>query len=181
MKKYDLVVIGGGAGGLTAAAGATSLGAKVALIEKEEQPGGDCLHYGCVPCKALIETAKIVHEARKASELGITIEGTVDMNLVKKRTKDAIATIQKHDDADRFRKLGIDVYIGKGSFRSEHKVEINGEELIYGKRIVISTGSRPFIPPIKGLKEAGFITNETIFDLELYLKNFLWLVVDILG
>jgi pyruvate/2-oxoglutarate dehydrogenase complex dihydrolipoamide dehydrogenase (E3) component len=166
MKKYDLVVIGGGAGGLTAAAGAASLGAKVALIEKEEQPGGDCLHYGCVPSKALIETAKIVHEARKAYDLGLTLEGTVDMKLVKKRTKEAIATIQKHDDADRFRRLGIDMYIGKGSFRAQHEIQIDGDEVLYGKRIVVSTGSRPFIPPIKGLKEAGFITNETIFDLE---------------
>ncbi|RSK27569.1 FAD-dependent oxidoreductase [Bacillus sp. HMF5848] len=173
MKKYDLIVIGGGAGGLTAAAGAASLGAKVALIEKEEQPGGDCLHYGCVPSKALIETARIVHEARKSSDLGFNLEGTVDMKQVKKRIKEAIATIQKHDDADRFRSLGIDVYIGKGSFFSRHEVHINGEEVIYGKKIVISTGSRPFIPPIKGIKEAGFITNETIFDLEHVPQNLL--------
>lgn len=173
MKKYDLVVIGGGAGGLTAAAGAASLGAKVALIEKEKQPGGDCLHFGCVPSKALIETARMVHEARKSANLGLTLEGTVDMKQVKKRTKDAISTIQRHDDADRFRKLGIDVFIGVGSFRSQHEIQINGEEVIYGKRIVISTGSRPFIPPIKGLKEAGYITNETIFELEHLPRNLL--------
>lgn len=173
MKKYDLIVIGGGAGGLTAAAGAASLGAKVALIEKEKQPGGDCLHYGCVPSKALIETSRIIYEARKANDLGLTINGKIDMKQVKQRTKKAIATIQKHDDADRFRQLGVDVYVGKGSFRTRYDVEINGETVIHGKRILISTGSRPLIPPIKGLKEAGFLTNETIFDLEYLPEDLL--------
>jgi pyruvate/2-oxoglutarate dehydrogenase complex dihydrolipoamide dehydrogenase (E3) component len=173
LKRYDLIVIGGGAGGLTVAAGAASLGAKVALIEKEEQLGGDCLHFGCVPSKAFIEAASQVYEARKASKWGLKVEGNVNMVQVKRRVKEAIAHIQQHDDVERFRKLGVDVYIGKGAFQSTHEVMIDSREIISGKRIVISTGSRPLIPSIEGLKEAGFFTNETIFDLEYVPKRLL--------
>ncbi|WP_246943181.1 dihydrolipoyl dehydrogenase family protein [Bacillus pinisoli] len=173
MKKYDLIVIGGGAGGLTVAAGAASLGAKVALIDKEEQLGGDCLHYGCIPSKALIETAKIVHDTHKATQLGLKVEGSVNMEQVKQRTMAAIQLIQKHDSVDRFQQLGIDVYRGKGSFKSSQEVRVSDGHVLHGKRVVISTGSRPFIPPIKGLKEAGFITNESIFNLDYVPKNLL--------
>lgn len=94
MKKYDLIVIGGGAGGLTVAAGGASLGAKVALIEKEQEPGGDCLHYGCVPSKALIEAAKEIFTARKAAaEFGMTLDGEASLAVAKKRVKAAIAQI----------------------------------------------------------------------------------------
>ncbi|TYS67465.1 NAD(P)-binding protein [Sutcliffiella horikoshii] len=165
MKKYDLIVIGGGAGGLTVAAGAASLGGKVALIEKEEQPGGDCLHFGCVPSKALIEIANRIKSARTLEEFGVHVSGNIQMEAVMKKVKEAIDHIQVHDDADRFRKLGVDVYIGVGAFHSKNEVIVNNSNIIYGKRIVISTGSRPFVPPIPGLKENGFITNETIFSL----------------
>lgn len=168
MKKYDLIVIGGGAGGLTVAAGGASLGAKVALIEKEEEPGGDCLHFGCVPSKALIEAAKEVFTARKAaSEFGMTLTGEADLAVAKTRVKAAIDQIQGHDGAERFRKLGVDVYHGLGTFKDTHHVEIVGtNEVIYGKRIVIATGSQPIIPPIEGISEVEVLTNETIFDLD---------------
>jgi pyruvate/2-oxoglutarate dehydrogenase complex dihydrolipoamide dehydrogenase (E3) component len=167
VKRYDLIVLGGGAGGLTVAAGAASMGAKVALIEKEVQPGGDCLHYGCVPSKALITAAKKVHGARLAArEFGFSIDGEPDFSQAMRRVKAAIADIQKHDDADRFRRMGVDVFHGFGSFKDDHHVAISGGETVYGKRIVISTGSSPVIPPVKGLKEAGFLTNETVFDLQ---------------
>ncbi|MEA3319690.1 MAG: mercuric reductase [Bacillota bacterium] len=165
MKKYDLIVIGGGAGGLTVAAGAASLGGKVALIEKEEQPGGDCLHFGCVPSKALIEIANRIKNSRSLKEFGVHVSENIHMEAVMKKVKEAIDHIQVHDDADRFRKLGVDVYIGMGSFHSKNQVIVNDSEIIFGKRIVISTGSRPFVPPIPGLKENGYITNETIFSL----------------
>jgi pyruvate/2-oxoglutarate dehydrogenase complex dihydrolipoamide dehydrogenase (E3) component len=174
MKRYDLIVIGGGAGGLTAAAGAANMGAKVALIEKENQPGGDCLHYGCVPSKALITSAKHVHNARKAAEeFGLTLEGEADFPHALKRVKSAIAEIQKHDDADRFRAMGIDVYQGVGSFKDTHHIEINGKNPIFGKRIIISTGSSPRIPPIEGLTVVGFLTNESVFDLQIKPKRLL--------
>lgn len=166
VEKYDLIVLGGGAGGLTVAAGASSLGAKVALVEKNEQPGGDCLHFGCIPSKALIEIANTVSSAKKAEKFGIHSEGIVDMKQVNAQVHQSIAQIQVHDDADRFRDLGVDVYIGQGAFASKNEIVINENERIFGKRIVISTGSRPLIPPIEGLKENGFITNESVFDME---------------
>jgi pyruvate/2-oxoglutarate dehydrogenase complex dihydrolipoamide dehydrogenase (E3) component len=167
MKKYQLIVIGGGAGGLTAAAGAASMGAKVALIEKDQALGGDCLHYGCVPSKALIDSAKRVHTAKEAAkEFGFSINGEAQLKMGKKRVKAAIADIQVHDSTERFEKLGIDVYFGKGQFVDEHRIQVEGGETIYGKRIVISTGSRPFIPPIEGINEVDYLTNETIFEIE---------------
>lgn len=174
MKSYDLIVIGGGAGGLTAAAGAASMGANVALIEKEEQPGGDCLHYGCIPSKALIESAKMVYTAKKAAEeFGFFINGKADLSVAKKRVMSAIAEIQKHDDADRFREMGVDVYHGYGRFKDAHHVQIDSgkerkgtEEVIRGKRIVIATGSSPRIPPIEGIETVTYLTNETIFELD---------------
>ncbi|WCK52954.1 FAD-dependent oxidoreductase [Aneurinibacillus sp. Ricciae_BoGa-3] len=166
MKKYDLIVMGGGAGGLTVAAGAASMGAKIALIEKEEQPGGDCLHFGCIPSKALIESAKKVHDAKKtAKEFNLELHGELDFPEAIRRVKAAIAHIQRHDDADRFKKMGVDVYHGLGRFKDDHLVEISSGDVIYGKRIVISTGSRPVIPPIEGIQEVDYLTNETIFDL----------------
>ncbi|MGD6831063.1 mercuric reductase [Sutcliffiella halmapala] len=164
MKKYDLIVIGGGAGGLTVAAGAASLGGKVALIEKNDLLGGDCLHYGCVPSKTLIETANRVHEARSLDGLGLQTSGAVDMKAVMDRVRVSISHIQEHDDAERFRKLGVDVYFGPGSFQSPHEVRVK-DELLYGKKIVVSTGSRPLVPEVEGLKECGFLTNESIFRL----------------
>jgi pyruvate/2-oxoglutarate dehydrogenase complex dihydrolipoamide dehydrogenase (E3) component len=175
MKRYDLVVIGGGAGGLTVAAGAASLGAKVALIEKENDPGGDCLHYGCVPSKALIEAGKEVQIAKiAAAEFGMSISGEPSLRIAKKRIKAAIAEIQGHDGADRFRKMGVDVYQGFGFFKDAHHVEfLLKNEVIYGKRIVIATGSRPIVPNIEGIDKVEVLTNETIFEMEETPKRLL--------
>ncbi|MGD6793852.1 dihydrolipoyl dehydrogenase family protein [Metabacillus indicus] len=173
MKRYDVIVLGGGAGGLTVASGASSLGAKVALVEKEPKLGGDCLHVGCVPSKAFIQAAKEVYTANKNAEaLGLMVSGQVNLKQVNQRVKEAIDTIQKHDSDERFLEMGVDVYKGLGQFTSKHTVLVNGEE-IYGKRIVISTGSRPFVPPIEGLSEAGYWTNETIFNQESLPKELL--------
>lgn len=165
--KYDIIVLGGGAGGLTVAAGAASIGAKVALIEKEEQPGGDCLHYGCVPSKAFIKAANEMYHMRQAvKKYGMNLEGHVNMSVVKEKVRRAIDTIRAHDDADRFRQMGVDVYMGKGVFKSKHEIEVEDGTIVSGKRIVIATGSRPFIPQIEGLNETGFLTNETVFDID---------------
>lgn len=164
MKKYDVVIIGGGAGGLTVASGASSLGAKVALIEKERHLGGDCLHVGCVPSKALIQASKDIFTARtKAKELGLDVSGSVDLGKVNERVQQSIRVIQMHDSDERFTSLGVDLYKGTGTFTSANTVRVDDQE-IYGKRIVIAAGSRPLVPPIEGLQEAGFWTNENLFE-----------------
>ncbi|MCS1350099.1 NAD(P)/FAD-dependent oxidoreductase [Mechercharimyces sp. CAU 1602] len=165
MKKYQLIVIGGGAGGLVVAAGAASFGMSTALIS-EGPLGGDCLWSGCVPSKSLIQSAKIVHTTQKAKQFGLQVEGKVDFTTAQQRLDDAIATIQKHDDPERFTQLGIDVYQDKASFVGKNEVKIGMGEVLHGKRIVVATGSSPVLPPIPGLAEAGYITNETLFSLE---------------
>ncbi|SEK18549.1 Pyruvate/2-oxoglutarate dehydrogenase complex, dihydrolipoamide dehydrogenase (E3) component [Carnobacterium iners] len=173
MEKYDVIVIGGGAGGLTVASGASSLGAKVALVEKGQYLGGDCLHVGCVPSKALIQAAKDSYRAKnKATKLGLHVSGEVDMKEVKKRVQASVSTIQKQDSDERFLNMGIDIYRGNGKFTSENTFMIKDTE-IYGKRIIIATGSRPFVPKIEGLEEAGYWTNETLFQQEVLPKELL--------
>ncbi|WP_181347994.1 NAD(P)/FAD-dependent oxidoreductase [Thalassobacillus sp. CUG 92003] len=163
---YDVIVIGGGAGGLTVAAGAASLGARVALVEKNEQLGGDCLHAGCIPSKALIEAANEVFHARQLEAVGIKASGKVDLGEINRRVKEAIGQIQEHDRKERFEALGIDIYIGSAVFENQHNISVNAQ-ILSAKKIVIATGSRAMVPPIEGLKEAGYITNETVFDLEV--------------
>ncbi len=168
MNKYDVIVLGGGAGGLTVAAGAASMGAKVALVEKNDELGGDCLHYGCVPSKALIDAAKTVHSAKEASvAFDFDLSGEVNLEKVMDRVHAAIADIQEHDSKERFEALGIDLYFEKGHFLDEHIVSVSNNKNIKGKRIVIATGSSPFIPPIEGIDQIDYLTNESIF----YLKN----------
>lgn len=172
MKKYDLILLGGGAGGLTVAAGAASLGANVALVEKNTYLGGDCLHYGCVPSKALITSAKKVFEARKNAEaFGMTLSGEADMAVAMERVKMAIADIQAVDSDERFEKLGVDLYKGRGRFINEHQIQIDKKTVIEGKRIVIATGSRPLIPSIEGINDTSYLTNETIFDVKKVPKR----------
>ncbi|MDX8345933.1 dihydrolipoyl dehydrogenase family protein [Rossellomorea sp. YZS02] len=166
MDQYDLIVIGGGAGGLTVASGAASLGAKVALIEKSGLLGGDCLHFGCVPSKAFIQAAREVATIRNGSALGFESSGTVNMKKVKERVKGAIAHIQKHDDPDRFLQMGVDIYFGGAEFLDSHSILVEKEDRISGKRIVVATGSSPLVPDIDGLSEVEYHTNETVFDVE---------------
>ncbi|HEX6923095.1 MAG TPA: FAD-dependent oxidoreductase [Bacillales bacterium] len=167
MKAYDLIVIGGGAGGLTVAGGAANLGMSVALIEKNEALGGDCLHYGCVPSKALIAAANKVHDARRAAdEFGMALSGAPDFKAAHGRIKAAIAEVQEEDSTERFEQFGVDIYFGQGQFRDSHSVEVGGSKVLEGKRIVIAVGSGPSIPPIEGVNEVDFLTNETIFELE---------------
>ncbi|WP_347549758.1 FAD-dependent oxidoreductase [Pseudalkalibacillus hwajinpoensis] len=167
MLEYDIIVIGGGSGGLTAAAGAANMGANAALIDDQPGFGGDCLHFGCVPSKAFITAAKEVHAVYKgAAEFGLTVSGNVLFERAIERVKEAIDEIQESDSDERFEELGVDIFRGKGAFQGEYTVTINGENPIKGKRIVISTGSRPNVPPIDGVENVSYITNETIFNLD---------------
>ena len=164
MKRRDLIVIGGGVGGLVTASVAGQLGVDVVLAEREDKLGGDCLHYGCVPSKSLIRAAEVAHLARQAEHFGIrTGDVSADLGAVMNRVRAVIAAIQDHDDPERFRSYGVDVRFGEARFTGSHTVRVNGEDL-HGRRFVIATGSRPSVPAVPGLAEAGFLTNETVFQ-----------------
>jgi len=164
-EVQDLVVIGGGAGGLVVASVASQLGLKVTLIEKADKLGGDCLHHGCVPSKTLIHTAKVAYEMRHAAEVGLTsVEPEVDMAAVNGRIREVVEHIQQHDDPERFRSYGCEVIFGAARFVDSHRVEVDGQ-YVEGKRFVIATGSWPFIPPVPGLEDTGYLTNLDLFSL----------------
>ena len=165
MTRRDLIVIGGGAGGLVVASVASQLGLKVTLIEKESALGGDCLHYGCVPSKTLIHTAKVASLMRRGAEFGLSAaQPAVDLGRVHDHVRDVIGRIQVHDDPERFRGYGCEVLFGAAEFINPHEVRVNGRTL-RGRRFVIATGATPVVPPIEGLAQAGFLTNRTLFSL----------------
>jgi len=163
---YDMIIIGGGAAGLTVAAGAAQLGAKTALIEKEKL-GGDCLHYGCVPSKTLIKAAKVYHYAKNLKAFGLPKVEVPPCNIksVMDHVRDVINQVAVHDSVERFQGLGVEVIFGSPEFVSDHEVKVNGKTLS-GSRFTIATGSRPMVIPIEGLRETGFITNVETFSLE---------------
>ncbi len=166
MKPHDFVIIGGGAGGLIVASVAGQLGLDVVLIEKQANLGGDCLHTGCVPSKALIHVAKTIQSARESSQFGLTFdENSIDFEAVMVHVKDTIAHIQHHDDPERFRSYGCDIVFGKAEFIDAHRVQV-GETVYEAKKFVIATGSEPFIPDVPGLQDVDYLTNHNLFDLK---------------
>jgi pyruvate/2-oxoglutarate dehydrogenase complex dihydrolipoamide dehydrogenase (E3) component len=164
-ERYNLVVIGAGTAGLVCAAAAAGLGAKVALVERELM-GGDCLNFGCVPSKALLRAARAYAEAIHTADYGVGVpQGIrVDFAAVMARMRRLRAQLSEKDSVDRFRSLGVDVFLGEGCFSGPASVEVRGQTLRFS-RAVIATGSRPASLPIEGLAESGFLTNETIFSL----------------
>jgi pyruvate/2-oxoglutarate dehydrogenase complex dihydrolipoamide dehydrogenase (E3) component len=164
---FDIGVLGGGAAGLTVAAGAAQLGARTLLVEKERELGGDCLHFGCVPSKTLIKTANVYHTLKKAHDFGLPALDIkpVDYTNIAQRIQSVIATIQKQDSEERFCKLGARVEFGYAFFRDEHSVLLNGK-ILSAKTWVIATGSSPSIPPVSGLDKISYITNKEVFFLD---------------
>jgi pyruvate/2-oxoglutarate dehydrogenase complex dihydrolipoamide dehydrogenase (E3) component len=169
MAKYDfdLGVIGGGAAGLTITAGAAQLGAKTLLIEKENELGGDCLHYGCVPSKTLIKTAKVYHEIKHAVKFGLPQVDIkpVDFQQVSNRIHSVIDVIQKHDSVERFCSLGAKIEFGQAEFIDEHSIRLHGKTYS-AKTWTIATGSSPANPPFAGLDTVSYLTNKDIFYLD---------------
>jgi pyruvate/2-oxoglutarate dehydrogenase complex dihydrolipoamide dehydrogenase (E3) component len=160
----DLCVIGAGAGGLAVAAGAVQMGADVVLIEKGRM-GGDCLNYGCVPSKSLIAAGKAAQTIRTGARFGVNgHEPAIDFAAVHAHVKDVIAAIAPHDSEERFRGLGVKVLRATARFVGPREVEVDGGR-VSARRFVIATGSSPAVPPVPGLAEAPFLTNETVFDL----------------
>lgn len=162
---YDLGILGGGAAGLTAAAGAAQFGAKTILIEKAGKLGGDCLHFGCVPSKTLIRSAGIWSLARRAKEFGLPeVElPPVSLAAVMDRVRSVIDTIQEHDSPERFCRLGAAVRFGEPRFVDDHTVSVDGDCLT-ARAWIIATGSSPSLPPVEGLEDVPYWTNETVFS-----------------
>ncbi len=164
-SRYNLVVIGAGTAGLVTAAGAAGLGARVALVERHLM-GGDCLNVGCVPSKALIRSSRVAADFRDASRYGGRgpADAMLDFPAVMERMRRLRAHISRHDSVKRFTSLGVDVFLGEGRFSGPDAVEVDGKTLRFS-RAVIATGARAAVPDVPGLREAGYLTNETVFSL----------------
>ncbi len=169
-KTFDrnLVVIGAGAGGLVSAYIAAAVKAKVTLIESHKM-GGDCLNYGCVPSKALIKSAKLAHQMRHAHRYGLNdATPTFSFRAVMQRIHGVIAAIEPHDSVERYTGLGVEVLQGYAKIINPWTVEIalndGGKQVLTTRNIVIAAGARPFVPPLPGLQEAGYVTSDTLWD-----------------
>jgi pyruvate/2-oxoglutarate dehydrogenase complex dihydrolipoamide dehydrogenase (E3) component len=163
MRRFDVAVIGGGPGGLVVASVAAQSGLRVCLVEQQPLLGGDCLHGGCVPSKALLHLAQVVQSARQGVQVGLLERmPAIDFARAIDRVQAIIAEIQPFDDPERFRGYGCVVRFGKATFLGPDRIAV-GDDVIRARRFVIATGSYPFIPPLPGLEEAGYDTNETIF------------------
>lgn len=164
-ELYDIVVLGGGPGGMTASIVAKNLGARVALIEKEHL-GGECLSYGCIPSKAFLRSSRVVEEVRRSSDHGLEIPKgwKVNFEAVMQRVRNLQTTISPHDSPTLLKNLGIDVFLGAGSFTAPNKL-IVGNQTVSFKKAVIVSGTHPIPLNIPGLGPDDYLTNQTIFNL----------------
>jgi pyruvate/2-oxoglutarate dehydrogenase complex dihydrolipoamide dehydrogenase (E3) component len=163
--RYDLVIVGGGTGGLVSALIAAGAGARVALIERD-RTGGDCLWTGCVPSKSLIAAAGLAHRMRHADRVGLQpMDPAIDLARVMDHVRDAIHTIEPHDSPQRLRAAGIDVIEAEGRFTGPGRVVADGRELSF-RTAIIATGSQPVIPGIPGLASRDPLTSDTVWDLD---------------
>ncbi len=166
LAKFDrnIVVMGAGSGGLVSAYIAAAVKAKVTLIEKHKM-GGDCLNTGCVPSKALIKTAKLLHQIKHAEKLGIkSAQAEFDFADVMDRVQKVVNDIEPHDSVERYSKLGVDVIQGEAKITSPFTIEVNGQTLTT-KNIIIATGARPFVPKMPGLDKIDYLTSDNLWQL----------------
>jgi pyruvate/2-oxoglutarate dehydrogenase complex dihydrolipoamide dehydrogenase (E3) component len=167
--EVDICIIGAGTGGLVTAAAAAQLGARTVLFERHKM-GGDCLNYGCVPSKALLAAAKAAKTVRTAGRLGIeTAPPAIDYSAVMRHVHGAIAAIAPHDSAERFEGLGVKVVRAEARFIGPQEIA-GGGFIIRARRFVIAAGSSPAVPPIPGLGEVAYLTNETVFANTVLLE-----------
>jgi pyruvate/2-oxoglutarate dehydrogenase complex dihydrolipoamide dehydrogenase (E3) component len=165
-KRFDrnLIVIGAGSAGLVSAYIASMVKAKVTLVEAHDM-GGDCLNTGCVPSKALIKSAKVAHQAADSARFGIQSGAPViDFPAVMRRVRDVITAIEPHDSVERFTGLGVDCVKGYARFVNPWTIEIDGARQLTAKSFIIATGATPFIPPLPGVEDSGYLTSETLWD-----------------
>lgn len=167
MFSHDIIVIGGGAAGLTVASGASQLGLKTALIDSGEL-GGDCLHFGCVPSKSLIRSADFYDSLKHTENLGLpkVKQPPIDLKSINSRVHNVIKKLEHHDSPERFRDLGCDVYLTSCYFLDPYTIKLDSGEKLSSKKIVLATGSSPMIPDFPGLKEITYLTNREIFSLD---------------
>lgn len=163
---HDVIIIGGGAGGLVTTVGCAQLGLKTAVVERARL-GGDCLYHGCVPSKTLLRTATVYRQAAEFERFGLPPVELPEVHMadVNRRVKGVIEEIAQHDSKERFESLGAEVFLGDPRFVSPHEVWVDGR-VISAPKLVIATGSSPRGLPIPGLEETGYITNLDVFDLE---------------
>jgi len=179
-KTYDLLIIGGGSAGLTAADFAIKLGAKVAILEKHKI-GGDCTWTGCIPSKTLLKTAKVAHDTRHAAKFGLSPTSLpIDFSAVMEHFRSVVDDIYQEESPDVLRAKGVDVFLGDTRFVDPHTLSVN-DEIIKGKYIIIATGAQIFIPPIQGIKDVNCHTYETIWDLEQLPERLLVLGAGMVG
>lgn len=167
MSRYDynIVVIGGGSGGLVSAYIAAAVKAKVALVEQHRM-GGDCLNTGCVPSKALIRTAKFLHDVKRHESLGVREASvTVEFSDVMDRVQRIIGSIAPHDSVERYTKLGVDCYTATARLKGPHEVELDDGRVLTAKNIILATGARPFVPPIKGIENVEILHSDNLWDV----------------
>jgi dihydrolipoamide dehydrogenase len=162
--RYDLIVLGGGSAGLVAAKFAKGLGKSVAIVEKHKL-GGDCTHFGCVPSKALLKSAHVAKDIKNLNEYGLSMDtSTLDASKVLLRVKQIVDGVYDGETPDVFRAEGIDIIEGFASFLDKKTIEVKGRAY-RAEKFIIATGSSPFIPPVTGLSETNFLTNETVFKM----------------
>ncbi len=162
----NVVVIGAGSAGLVAALIGTTVKAKMVLIEQDKM-GGDCLNTGCVPSKALLRSAKMRHYFERMEDYGVQHSGdvSVDFPAVMQRVQDIIRTIEPHDSVARFESMGVECVQGQARIVSPYEVEVGGRRITTGN-IIIASGARPFVPPIKGIDQIAYLTSDNIWQLE---------------
>ncbi|MGH9267726.1 MAG: FAD-dependent oxidoreductase, partial [Acidimicrobiales bacterium] len=166
-RRYDLVIVGMGSGGMPAAELAASLGLRVGAVERDKV-GGDCLWTGCVPSKALLAAAKVAHHLRTADRFGLPAlpRAEVDTAEVWKRVRAVQHDIAGTDDSpERFERLGVELVRGAARLEADRTVVV-GEQRLRARFVLVCTGSRPAVPPVPGLADAGFLTSETLFEIE---------------